>query len=201
MSYRELLRDVRWQKLRLEALSAAEWKCQSCGGNDFLNVHHRKYVDGRKPWEYSLTELKVLCEKCHQKIHGLVFIPDREDEGQHLCGDWMCENWKRIGTNFFVNGIPLKLAKWDFGEDGAYGAISFEVSDLIFNPGSNNGASYFPFKTKPKYPGCDAHGVQIGGLVRCATPCMQNGENFMPFPMEWFILQAAQFAIDNLDRK
>jgi hypothetical protein len=185
MTYKEQLRDVRWQKLRLEALTSAGWKCQDCAGADFLNVHHRRYVSGRAPWEYSLAELKVLCEACHRKIHGLVSVSDgREtDEGQHWCGDWTGDNWRRDGSSFFVDDIPFHLMRWDFIEDGMYGAIYFAVSDRIFEPGSHNGASY------------------KDGLVRCATPCMVNGENFMPFPMEWIVFQAAQFALDNIARK
>ena len=212
MTYREQLRDVRWQKLRLEALAAAGWKCRDCGGSDFLNVHHRRYVAGRAPWEYPLDDLKVLCEGCHRKIHGLVSVPDgREaDEGQHWCGDWTGENWRRDGATFFVNGIPFELVRWNFIEDGMYGAIYFAVSDLIFEVESNSGASCSPIDQltqncgddgPPDYPAVDAHGVPIGAVVRCATPCMVNGENFMPFPMEWIIFGAAQFALDNLTRK
>jgi hypothetical protein len=183
MTYSEQLRDVRWQKLRLEAMSAAGWKCQDCGGADFLNVHHKKYISGRKPWEYGIGELKVLCEGCHQKIHGLVFVPDHLDEGQHMCGDWHGDNWRRDGSTFFVNGIPLHLAKWDFCEDGMYGAVYFAVSDLIFEPGSKNGASFSPFPSAPsdldrdapsEYPERDAFNIPIRGLVRCATPLAQE---------------------------
>lgn len=210
MTYREQLRDVRWQKLRLEAMESSSWKCQECGGVDFLNVHHKRYVAGRKPWEYAISELKVLCENCHRKIHGLVSVPDegQTEDGNHWCGDWKADNWRRDGSTFFVDGIPFEIVKWIFFEDGAYGAIYFAVSDLIFEPGSNNGASFRLFNPASEgfdesemSPARDALGVPIGGLVRCATPCMENGENFMPYPMEWFIFQAAQFALDNLDRK
>lgn len=69
-TYSELLRDPRWQKLRLKALEAAEWKCDHCeGGKETLNVHHRWYKKDAAPWEYEHDELQVLCEKCHKTFH------------------------------------------------------------------------------------------------------------------------------------
>lgn len=34
-----------------------------------LNIHHKYYVEGKKPWEYPNDALVTLCEDCHQKIH------------------------------------------------------------------------------------------------------------------------------------
>ena len=34
-----------------------------------LNVHHKYYVLGKKPWEYEDNALVTLCESCHQKRH------------------------------------------------------------------------------------------------------------------------------------
>jgi hypothetical protein len=69
MSYADLLKDRRWQKKRLEVLDAAGWVCERCESADNsqqLHVHHRRYVRGRKPWEYSVHELQALCESCHK---------------------------------------------------------------------------------------------------------------------------------------
>ncbi len=69
-TYSELLRDPRWQKMRLKKLEAAEWKCQGCADTETtLNVHHKRYVKGRAPWEYDEAELVVLCEPCHSEEH------------------------------------------------------------------------------------------------------------------------------------
>ncbi len=60
-----------WQKKRLEALEKAEYICQKCyDGESTLHVHHKRYVKGRKIWEYSIGELAVLCEGCHQEMHA-----------------------------------------------------------------------------------------------------------------------------------
>lgn len=34
-----------------------------------LNVHHKEYIKGRKPWEYENEQLLTLCEECHEIEH------------------------------------------------------------------------------------------------------------------------------------
>lgn len=59
-----------WQKKRLETMELADFVCQRCGGEETeLNVHHKRYVKGRKIWEYETSELSVLCVDCHQFTH------------------------------------------------------------------------------------------------------------------------------------
>ena len=68
----ELLKDIRWQKRRSEILGVRGWKCEQCGATTgTINVHHRRYKKGAKPWEYDDDDLKVLCEKCHHDLHSL----------------------------------------------------------------------------------------------------------------------------------
>ncbi|OBU59206.1 hypothetical protein [Stenotrophomonas maltophilia] len=69
-SYSELLRDPRWQKIRLKKLEAANWCCELCYDDEtMLSVHHKRYVKGRMPWEYPEHELSVLCQPCHEAEH------------------------------------------------------------------------------------------------------------------------------------
>lgn len=69
-SYLEKLKDPRWQKRRLEALSAAEFTCQFCDDKDSeLHVHHKGYLKDFEPWDYSDAQLIVLCRKCHDIEH------------------------------------------------------------------------------------------------------------------------------------
>lgn len=69
-AYWQLLKDPRWQKLRLKKLESAEWTCQGCYATEnTLAVHHKRYVKGRNPWEYEDHELVVLCENCHSAEH------------------------------------------------------------------------------------------------------------------------------------
>ena len=70
MTYKEQLQHPNWQRKRLEALEAAGFSCEQCGDREtMLHVHHKRYVKGRKAWEYELTELDVLCAPCHESEH------------------------------------------------------------------------------------------------------------------------------------
>ena len=79
-SYRELLRDPRWQRRRLEVMSRADFKCEKCGdAKSELNVHHSHgYRSSAMPWEYPDSELECLCKKCHEREHGIIpYDPNR----------------------------------------------------------------------------------------------------------------------------
>jgi hypothetical protein len=70
-TYFEKLRDPRWQKKRLEAMESKDFTCELCGDSkSTLNVHHKTYLKGREPWEYSIDQLSVLCESCHKQHHS-----------------------------------------------------------------------------------------------------------------------------------
>jgi phage terminase large subunit GpA-like protein len=65
MKYSEKLKDVRWQKLRLEILQRDEWACQRCGDEkSTLHVHHKQYHGD--PWDAPAESLETLCESCHE---------------------------------------------------------------------------------------------------------------------------------------
>ncbi len=70
MNFFDQYKHPNWQKKRLEVLEAAGFECESCGSVDEqLHVHHKRYIKGRKIWEYSTKELAVLCESCHAETH------------------------------------------------------------------------------------------------------------------------------------
>lgn len=68
----EAYKRPEWQKKRLEVMKAAGFSCQECDNKEkTLNVHHKFYVKGRKPWQYDNSELQCLCETCHERFHEL----------------------------------------------------------------------------------------------------------------------------------
>lgn len=70
-TYVELLKDPRWQKMRLEIMQRANFICQYCGATDKeLQIHHRVYHKDAKPWEYENDELITLCKGCHEDETG-----------------------------------------------------------------------------------------------------------------------------------
>lgn len=68
-SYARLLQDERWRQRRHEALQFHGHACGQCGASSNLQVHHPRYVRGRMPWQYRVTELEVLCRPCHEREH------------------------------------------------------------------------------------------------------------------------------------
>ena len=65
-TYREKLRDPRWQRRRLEILQRDDFKCRRCeDASSPLNVHHL-YYENRDPWDYPDDSLATLCESCHE---------------------------------------------------------------------------------------------------------------------------------------
>lgn len=79
MTYAEKLKDPRWQRRRLEIMSAADFKCSDCGeGGLTLHVHHCYYQKGLMPWDYPGEALKCLCEYCHDVRQEVELIIQQE---------------------------------------------------------------------------------------------------------------------------
>lgn len=70
--YNRLLEDKRWKEFRLKVMSERGNKCECCGGTHILQIHHTFYVGGKMPWEYDIDDMRVLCKKCHQRIHNII---------------------------------------------------------------------------------------------------------------------------------
>lgn len=70
VTYKERLKDPRWQKKKNHILELDGYTCQYCGAKDKpLHVHHTFYTEGKAPWEYLDEDLVTLCEDCHGKVH------------------------------------------------------------------------------------------------------------------------------------
>ena len=60
-------------------------------GLNGLNIHHKKYIKGRKPWEYEADSLVTLCEDCHHDIHEKVITPILDESGNRLGVAMICD--------------------------------------------------------------------------------------------------------------
>ena len=69
--YADQLNDKRWKAFRDFVFVARGCNCEQCGATAILQVHHPKYIRGRKAWEYTCKEVMVVCKECHEKIHNL----------------------------------------------------------------------------------------------------------------------------------
>lgn len=66
-SYRDYLASIDWANLR-DAKLAATPRCERCGENRLIQVHHLRY---RQPWENGeVGDLETLCRLCHELRHG-----------------------------------------------------------------------------------------------------------------------------------
>jgi len=61
-SYDEYIRSTDWKKKRDYVIFLAERKCQNCGKEKPLEVHHLTY---ERLYRERLTDLKALCKDCH----------------------------------------------------------------------------------------------------------------------------------------
>lgn len=112
--YLQLLKDGRWQRKRLVIMQRDDFKCRDCGTTNDLNVHHLRYLIGRKPWEYENTDLITLCGDCHKKWHEEIermcydCAKCKHFHHQYLFGetdeifvyDGKCKEFGGIGCNF-----------------------------------------------------------------------------------------------------
>lgn len=70
-TYSEKLKDKKWQIKRDKVKEKANYKCQDCGKNNNLEIHHCYYKYGLEPWQYPIDSLRCLCSDCH-KLRGMV---------------------------------------------------------------------------------------------------------------------------------
>lgn len=65
--YREVyLKSEHWHDLRWKKLNSMNRKCEKCGRVKRLDVHH---LDYRNIYDVELTDLQVLCRRCHTLEH------------------------------------------------------------------------------------------------------------------------------------
>lgn len=76
-----------WAVFREEIIELDGGKCVRCGRSRsdgvVLQVHHKKYLKDKAPWEYPLALCETLCKGCHGQEHGIV----RPDSGWDYIGE------------------------------------------------------------------------------------------------------------------
>lgn len=79
-----------WHAFRADMIKLHGGRCLTCGRGEpevVLQVHHKHYVAGRLPWQYSFDECEVLCRGCHGREHGKL----RPSFG------WTCQGYSDLG--------------------------------------------------------------------------------------------------------
>lgn len=68
--YQHQLEHPLWIKKKNMILERDHHQCVLCGSPLYLQVHHKRYSDGKRAWEYPNAVLVTLCRECHQKVHS-----------------------------------------------------------------------------------------------------------------------------------
>jgi hypothetical protein len=83
-------RNAQWKQYREAVILLDNGVCVRCGRGSVdgvvLQVHHKIYYPGRKPWEYPYDACETLCKGCHAAEHGE--IPPRYG--------WDCVGWNDL---------------------------------------------------------------------------------------------------------
>lgn len=66
--YHQDLKHPKWLRKAL-TIKLRDKQCVLCGSHLNLQVHHTKYIKGKRAWEYPNSTLVTLCKDCHQKVH------------------------------------------------------------------------------------------------------------------------------------
>lgn len=68
---KDFITDDQWKKLVTQDIIENNTKWYYVPG---LQVHHNKYIEKRKPWEYDDNDLITVCRDCHEQIHATTTI-------------------------------------------------------------------------------------------------------------------------------
>ena len=70
-----LYSNSKWKIFRDSVIELDGFKCTHCGRDRhdvILQVHHKRYISGFKPWEYATQDCETVCKGCHASIHGII---------------------------------------------------------------------------------------------------------------------------------
>ncbi len=68
-TYKKKLEDPKWKRRRTEILKRDNFQCQKCKSKLSVQVHHKKYIMNKNPWDYPDEDLITLCRYCHKTEH------------------------------------------------------------------------------------------------------------------------------------
>ena len=63
----EYMQSVEWKQLKADRLAVANYKCESCGSEHNLELHHITY---EQLTAEHIDDLRILCNICHNKLQA-----------------------------------------------------------------------------------------------------------------------------------
>lgn len=109
-------RKNQWKECVERILKRDGFTCKNCGAKGDsvkLHVHHIRYIQGRKAWEYDDSDLVTLCQGCHADLHGKI-MPRSGWEYQYS------EDLEDISGECERCGNPIRFAHTIFHHDWGY---------------------------------------------------------------------------------
>lgn len=91
--------SFQWQIVSAKIKIRDGFKCQVCGSNDKLEVHHKFYFPDRKIWDYDSDTLITLCRNCHDAEHIAIDYINKlgiDISGNILLGMSARDVWKKM---------------------------------------------------------------------------------------------------------
>ena len=79
---------------RSEFLKSANYQCHSCKSSERLELHHVKTVAEHPELAYDKGNIQVLCEKCHDHVHGIA--GDHKTWRAKSSGNTLTIHWSKI---------------------------------------------------------------------------------------------------------
>lgn len=121
-----------WHERCLQIIQADGGKCCVCGRSEpdvVLQVHHKRYIPGRKPWEYPLQDLITLCKGCHAREHNLLPNAIPQDGWEWIGGDDLGD---LVGTCELC-GTAYRHEFYLFNPNYGYIAVGCECANKLLN--------------------------------------------------------------------
>lgn len=69
--YEKQLKDDKWKAFRWFVMRVRGEKCEICGCETNLQIHHLHYKKNAKAWEYTCNDVIVVCRECHKRLHKI----------------------------------------------------------------------------------------------------------------------------------
>ncbi len=66
--YKAYLLSPEWAQVKIDIYASRGRKCERCGSNAKLQVHHKSY---KNIFNEEPKDLEILCDICHKKEHGV----------------------------------------------------------------------------------------------------------------------------------
>lgn len=140
ISYREQLNHKFWKDKREHIINIRGNKCERCGSENFLQVHHKKYIKGKLAWEYEDKLLECLCGSCHKKHHEQELNKNKEEElKKWLSYNSLPKSESKMITenkifilNYFQNEVVNNIVNYFELYSSSKNAIRFKVDSKMY---------------------------------------------------------------------